>query len=258
MTLAYRLLAPGLGCGAPCPTGWRNAAALDLVVLVGLTGVGKTTLLEALAATPGALLLPDRRRLTDAVILAGPGGGPPPSDRAERFALTRRFAALEPGGMAAILAALCVAPERAAGPALFDGLRGAAEVAHAAAALPRARFIALTAPNALRLERLLGRADPFDRTAAPAQGDPLDAAAGLLDAAAIAGLRARLAAGTLAPAALTEKLAILAAEQRGYDPERTVEALLMAAPDRTLVIDTARLDAAATLAAARGLIAGRR
>jgi hypothetical protein len=257
VSLAYRPLGPGLGCGDPAPAGWLEAAALDLVVLVGLTGVGKTTLLAALGTLPGALSLPDRRRLADAVILAGPAGGPPPGDRAERFAATRRFAADEPGGMAAILAALRLAPGLATGPALFDGLRGEAEVRHAAAALPRARFVALCAPNALRLERLLDRADPFDRTAAPGGADPLAAAEGLLEPAEIDALRRRLAAGALAPAAVAEKLAILAAEQRGYDPERTLAALAAAAPQRTLAIDTAGLDAAATADAARSFIAAR-
>jgi hypothetical protein len=258
VSLPFRLLAPGLGCGDPAPPGWVGAASLDLVVLVGLTGVGKTTLLAALGALPGALVLPDRRRLTDAVILAGPAGAPPPSDRAERFAATRRFAAAEPGGMAAVLAGLRLAPDLARGPVLFDGLRGEAEVRHAAAHLPRARFIALGAPNALRLERLLGRADPFDRAAAADAEDPLAAAAGLLAPAEVAALRRRLATGTLAPRALGEKLAILAAEQRGYDPERTVSALDAAAPERRLVIDTARLGPAATAAAAKAFIAARR
>ncbi|MFO1056024.1 MAG: hypothetical protein U1E53_03560 [Dongiaceae bacterium] len=257
MSFAFRLLAPGLGCGDPAPAGWLGAAVLDLVVLVGVTGVGKTTLLAALGALPGARLLPDRRQLTDAVILA-PAGGPPPADRAERFAATRRFAAAEPGGMAAVLAALRLAPELATGPVLFDGLRGEAEVRHAAAALPRARFVALTAPNALRLERLLGRADPFDRTAAPGGEDPLAAATGLLEPAEVAALRRRLATGALSPRALAEKLAILAAEQRGYDPGRAVAALAAAAAERLLVIDTAQLGPAATAAAARGFIAARR
>lgn len=66
---------------------------LPLLVLVGLTGVGKSTLVEAL----GFPRLPDRRALVDLYVLPR-YGAKPPIPREERFRLTRRFREEFPGG----------------------------------------------------------------------------------------------------------------------------------------------------------------
>ena len=53
---------------------------------------------------------------------------------------------------------------------IFDGLRGADEVAFALKALPLARFAVLNAPDVVRVERLLQRQDAFDQVSRPARG----------------------------------------------------------------------------------------
>lgn len=71
---------------------------VSLLVLVGLTGVGKSTLVEAL----GLPRLPDRRELVDRYVLPR-YGAEPPIPREERFRLTRRFREEFPGGVAEVL-----------------------------------------------------------------------------------------------------------------------------------------------------------
>ena len=77
-----------------------------LLILVGLTGTGKTTAVNALRGQGCRfLLLPNRRDLTDRLIIAhlqqrdGVPVAPVP-DRTQRFAYTRRYRELYPGGMA--------------------------------------------------------------------------------------------------------------------------------------------------------------
>jgi hypothetical protein len=201
---------------------------LELVVLVGLTGVGKSTLVQAL----GLPLLPDRRALVDQYVLPRYGARPP-LPREERFRLTRRFREEFPGGVAEVLARGYAEPRPLL---LFDGLRGEAEVAYALAHLPRARFVVLQAREATRLRRLLGRRDAFDRVA--------------LREEELGELR-RLAEGVLSQKELEEalglapleevlaKLKIVAEEKRNYDPEGPLR--LLSGHPRALVLDTEAL-----------------
>lgn len=210
MTLSESLaaplaVAPGVVAGA-APADWRALRDSALVVLVGLSGVGKTTLSRRLVEA-GLHQTPDRRLLTDRVILpavaeVGEGGE---LDRAARFAATARFRARNPGGMADVLASLSVAPP--AEGMFFDGLRGANEVIAFAAAAPRASFVALTAPDAVRVNRIAGRRDAFDRADSEARA-----------------------------------MKIVSAEAENYDMEATLAALGQAAPGRHLVIDTVASD----------------
>ena len=143
----------------------RPLASWPLIVLVGVTGVGKSTALAALSGPtssgPGLRVLPDRRQVTDAVMI-GPQAGRAVSDREERFALTAHYREAHPGGMAQALGGLWADP-LAAEPLVFDGLRGLNEVQYAAEAFAAWRFINLHAPDALRVRRLLGRGDAFDQ-----------------------------------------------------------------------------------------------
>jgi hypothetical protein len=184
-----------------------------LLFLVGLTGAGKSTVLPLLLAD-GRLELPDRRDLTDRVIIpaalkmdgsaaspgpddsgragapeglgwhAGPepsarharaegsgqrapGGGSKPgrvADRLERFRLTARYRESHPDGIVHALAEH-LAAAGPAGEAVFDGLRGLAEVGAAERRFPGSRFLMLEALPETRVRRLAARGDEFDRLA---------------------------------------------------------------------------------------------
>ncbi|GAA6756136.1 MAG: hypothetical protein ABWJ90_10535 [Thermus sp.] len=208
--------------------GYLPAKEVPLLVLVGLTGVGKSTLVEALALPR----LPDRRELVDRHILPR-YGAKPPLPREERFRYTRLFREEFPGGVAEVLARGYV---EAKGPLLFDGLRGEKEVAFALEHLPHARFVLLHAREATRLKRLLSRQDAFDRVAL-AEGE-------------LQALR-ELARGVLAPGELEEalalappeevlaKLKIVAEEKKNYDPEGPLR--LLRGHPRALLLDTEAL-----------------
>lgn len=259
--LPYLDLGPGLGAGGPIPAGWDAIAARPLLVLVGVTGVGKsTTLAHLMAGDIACSLLPDRRVLTDALIIpamqaaAGLPSGPV-NDRKLRFELTRRYRERFAGGMADALSQLCLDPARRPGLLVFDGLRGENEIAHAATALPRARFAMLDAPDAVRVQRLLGRNDAFDRMAAgaPLAGKParladLDAeSSGLFSTEEEANLLGLVASGAVSAEELRAKLRIVIEERKNYSPAATRAALLAHAGERAVIIDTT-LDAPPTVA----------
>lgn len=209
---------PGPGL-APLPE-------LDLLVVVGLTGVGKTSFTRSLSWP----LLPNRRQLVDHYVLPRLGAAAAGLDREQRFELTARWRRENVGGLAAALAAAYVEPTW---PLVFDGLRGEAEVAYARRHFPRARFVVLEAPARVRLERLLGRADAFDRVAAGAakQEQLHELAPAVLAPGEVEQLSA-----VYPPEYLVEKLKIIAAEQQNYHPTGPRRAL--AGCERALFIDT--------------------
>jgi len=201
---------------------------VPLLVLVGLTGVGKSTLVEAL----GLPRLPDRRELVDRFVLPR-YGATPPLPREERFRLTRRFREEFPGGVAEVLARGYAAPKPLL---LFDGLRGEKEVAFALENLPKALFVLLHAREATRLKRLLSRQDAFDRVRlAPEEEARLKALAqGVLTEEELA------EALSLAPLEeVLAKLKIVAEEKKNYDPEGPLR--LLEGHPRALVLDTEAL-----------------
>jgi hypothetical protein len=232
-----------------------------LLIVVGLTGVGKSTTLEALRkAVPGARLLPNRRALADAYVLPEAQrleGEPqqPVRDRLERFRLTARYRLAHPGGLAHALA--CFLADRPldasrAPLALFDNLRGEAEVAYAVGAFADARFVALEAPAAVRVLRLAGRRDAFDRVGT---GDAaLDATGGTDHDALLARLQrvhglASLAdlpslaadAAGLDPDAVETGARVVTEESLHYDPVAAWSRLEPLPEHRRLRLDTARL-----------------
>ena len=223
-----------------------------LLILVGLTGAGKSTTVERLTADlPIAAMLPDRRALTDEVILPMMTRHPAPvTDRVERFRLTAAFKDRHPGWMGDVLGWLGLPDGVPVGPVLFDGLRGEAEVT-AASALPQARFLVLQCAPEERLWRLCGRNYPFDQAAATGT-DPLETGgeavrrllADLGFAALVSGEVLNRIARTLSergadPAMVSRSASIIVEESRHYDPDAAVAALTRLAADRTLVIDTA-------------------
>jgi hypothetical protein len=267
--LNFSELAPSVGTGAAPTPQWRTIAQAPLVILVGVTGVGKSTTLTALR-THGLVyqLLPDRRDLTDRLIitfLQKQAGRPvqPVTDRTERFALTRQYRTQFPGGMAHAVSQLLIQDAVAADAPtadswwIFDGLRGANEVQAAVQLLPHARFVVLDAPDAVRVKRLLGRGDQFDQVAldaaAPTTAAPQTFAAigvpeavDLFTAAEQSALLALCAPpvghGDVPVDELRKRLVIVSEERRNYDPGAAVAVLQAQAPARTLVIDTTAVD----------------
>ncbi|MER3481325.1 MAG: hypothetical protein C4327_12855 [Meiothermus sp.] len=215
--------------GQPRPADAVPLTDLPLLVLVGLTGVGKSSLLGALEYPT----LPDRREVVDRYVLPL-FGAEPPLGRSERFALTRRFRQEHPGGVAEALAKAHTLPTW---PLLFDGLRGEDEVRYALHHLPRSYFIVLEARDLTRLSRLLNRGDRFDLVR--------------VDAADLGAMQ-ELARGVLSPGELEQalswgvpahdlmaKLKIVAEERKNYDPEGARRALQNS--PRALFLDTETL-----------------
>ncbi len=251
----FTRLTADVGYGTPPLDRWQPIATRPLLVLVGVTGVGKSTTMEALSHA-GLVYhqMPDRRALTDRIIIPQmqeAAGEPvePVSDRARRFAYTRDYRAQHPGGMGEALASLFVDAEVTPGLLLFDGLRGANEVSFAATALPHAHFIVLEAPDVVRVIRLMNRNDPFDMIAARPAGQParkpgrfadlvLPDAAALFSEQEQHALLELVDAGDVTKDDLRAALAIVVEERRNYDPVATRRALEEVAAERTLVVDT--------------------
>ncbi len=153
----------------PPPLYWP-LSQFPLIIIVGLTGVGKSTVVKLLPKSGGTYtMLPDRREMTDKIIIATlqkEAGQTVQiiADRVERFNLTARYRAKYPGGMVHALSQLAVASDQVASFLIFDGLRGLHEVQHAVTFFPQARFVVLDAPDLVRLKRLMKRADSFDTT----------------------------------------------------------------------------------------------
>jgi hypothetical protein len=255
--LPFQEIASHLAVGTNPPAGWHAIKTLPLVILVGVTGVGKSTLLDELSQHGMSyLLLPDRRELTDQLIIShmqAADGLPiaPVTDRGQRFAYTRRYRQLYDGGMAHALTQLWIGADAPANLLLFDGLRGANEVTYAASALPNARFVMLDAPDLVRLQRLLGRGDAFDRISvatsisAPLAGEAasfadlgVPEASSIFDAEEEATILSWLQRGAVTSEELRAKLQIVIEERRSYDPVATLTALRAHAPNTTLYIDT--------------------
>ena len=172
MSTEFELLADGLGVGRP-PAGWVAIVDMPVLILVGVTGVGKSTAVDALRTRWGAIsLLPNRRKIADLLVIPtvqGWDGGPPTvvTDRRRRFDYTGRYRQRHPGGLAHAFSRLVLQRRPATtgrgAVTIFDGLRGADEVSFAAQGLPLARFAVLNAPDVVRVERLLQRQDAFDQ-----------------------------------------------------------------------------------------------
>ena len=273
MSTEFELLADGLGIGRP-PPGWVAIVDMPVLILVGVTGVGKSTTVDALRSRWGEIsLLPNRRKIADLLVIPtvqGWDGDPPTAvtDRRRRFDYTGRYRQRHSGGLAHAFSRL-VLQRQTSGPdrgalTVFDGLRGADEVTFAAQSLPLARFAVLNAPDVVRVERLLQRQDAFDQVSAnaggqrpaPSDGTPnatrhssSDSDGGfrweevaegreLFTGEEQAYLAALVSRGEVDGPELAAKIAIVAAERRNYDPHAAVEILRAAALDRTVVVDT--------------------
>ena len=266
MNAQFQLLEDGLGAGPP-PAGWSAIVDMPVLVLVGVTGVGKSTAVNALRSRwDGASLLPNRRRIADLLVIPTVQGwdGEDPgavTDRRLRFDYTRRYRERYSGGLAHALSRL-VLPRQQAGASvlhIFDGLRGADEVTFAAQSLPLARFAVLHAPDVVRVERLLQRRDAFDQVAGLKadrgfRWEDVEEGRALFTQQEQERLAALVRRGDVDGAELAAKVAIVAAERRNYDPHAAAEILRREAPDRTVVVDTTTHSPAEAAAAIGELI----
>jgi hypothetical protein len=236
------------------PPSFRRLADFPLIILVGLTGVGKSTIISLLKETLNFTLLPDRRRITDEIIITSlqQADGETPTivaDRVKRFEYTARYRTLYPGGMAYALSQLAVDPAEVGPLFLFDGLRGLNEVQHATNYLPQARFIVLDAPDMVRLTRLLKRGDIFDTTKLPASLTGQNMLATLLTIPDIEAVFSEqelrhisrgARAANLSVDEVVKKASIIVEERRNYDSSAARVYLTRALPrPQVLVIDTA-------------------
>ncbi len=141
---------------------------IKIIFIVGLTGVGKSTTLEALKESKFTFtLLPNRRKLTDEIIIPAmqhKQGLPlePVKDRVKRFEFTKSYRENYPSGMTHVLKTYLENEEIPKGTLIFDNLRGVNEVKGGVQGFPNSRFIMLDAPDKVRLQRLVGREDIFD------------------------------------------------------------------------------------------------
>lgn len=210
-------------------TDYSSLQNLEFYILVGVTGVGKSTTLEALQALGvNFSLLPDRRIITDAAIF----GGEIITDREARFARTAQYRQTHPGGMAEALENIYV---QATPLILFDGLRGLNEVQHAALTFPKARFIALDAPDLTRVKRLLGRNDAFDQISQ--RKTNLREIQNITDIFTPQELL-ELEAIPADPSDLEAKVRIVVTERQNYNPKTANAYLNALEPKRVLYLDT--------------------
>ena len=192
--------------------GYHSLRSHPLLMLVALTGTGKTTTLGCLKRILGASgmgVIPSRRELADWIAL------PmmqtligeetlPVADRVRRFAYTRSFAERVPGGMAAVFSWLYLA-DSFSDLVIAEGIRGENEIRHALTRFPAWRIVELTLDPLTRLRRLSERRDRFDR------------AAGAADLSFLPGeLRAEARAMLEAGAIDSKAIAIMAAEVENY------------------------------------------
>ena len=243
--------------GETAPPNFLPVTDLPLVIVIGLTGVGKSTTIQLLTEQGlDFTLLPNRRELADQIIiplLQQEDGQPlqPVTDRVKRFEYTARHRAKYPGGMAHALSQLLIDPQKTKPLFLFDGLRGLEEVQHAVSYFPQARFIVLDASDMTRLTRLLKRDDAFDTTAVSSTLTSQNLIASFMtipDLEAVFDeeqLRqvARIArAAKISNDSVVKKVTIIVEERRNYDPD-TARVFLTRSrpPNPVLVIDTANL-----------------
>ena len=149
--------------------GYDRLSHLPVLMLVALTGTGKTTALNALSTRYedkyDGNRLPSRRHLADFIIiptaqaLAGETIQPI-TDREQRFHYTRLFSNQVEGGMASIYASLCCRESTV--PLISEGIRGHQEIKYALSYCPSWQVMELSLNPVTRLQRLSSREDRFD------------------------------------------------------------------------------------------------
>ena len=247
-------LQPCLAAGSSPPPGWQPISSLRLIIIVGVTGTGKTTATKNLTKNGFDFqLLPDRRFLTDKLIIA-----PLQREdcqevktlpRMQRVPYIRRYKQRHPAGLAYAVSKLFVDPTTCKDFWVFNGLRGEEEVKYAIEAIPKAQFIVLDAIDIVRAQRLIRRHDPYDQMQEKehkANIEKVDSfeAIGVPEAAEMFSteeeqqLLKMAKNGHVKVTEVRDILKLLSVERSLYKKEATISTLLSLAPDRTLLIDT--------------------
>lgn len=251
-----RLLRVGWRAGYDKARAMEKASFVEnqaLIFVVGLTGVGKSSSLEGIQVQRNVTLLPNRRALTDRIIIPAVQvweGKPaaPVTDRLERFDYTRRYRERHPGGVVhALERYLANTPLSQANnnhPVLFDNIRGQDETRYAVNTFANSRFIILDAPPLERLKRMTTRQDSFDHVRATRlENDTFIAnLQAIADADRVFDLYevARLEAAGYDEDALLTGVRIISREQVHYDAQAALSVLEHLPENRLLYLDTSQ------------------
>lgn len=238
----------GMVCGVEKT---RVSNELALIFVVGLTGVGKSSSLEGVHAQRSITLLPNRRELTDHVIIPvvqhwEGRAVEAVTDRLERFEYTRRYRERHSGGVVhALEAYLETVTLPTDTPILFDNIRGEDEARYAVNTFTNSRFIILDAPPLERLKRMATRKDNFDQVRATRlENDTFIANLQTVpDADKVFDLYevARLEAAGYDEDALLTGVRIITQEQVHYDAQAALKVLEHLPENRFLHVDTSKL-----------------
>ena len=223
---------------------------LAITFIVGLTAVGKTTTLEALQ-NRHVYLLPNRRELTDTIIIPDMQEklGQPKArviDRLERFSLTKAYREHHPEGIIHALKHYIDQVTLPTKTLLFDNIRGLNECQAAHTSFSNARFLFLDAPYRVRLERLIGRNDAFDRvtikTADKSFEERLQRLYGIEFMFSQSELEHLYTSPQDKQKAILDALSILSKEYENYNSEKALKYLQTKLDDkRLLYLDSSKL-----------------
>jgi shikimate kinase len=230
--------------GACNETGYLSITDFPLIILVGLTGSGKTTLCKLFESQKNLYILPERRELTDKIIIPffDQRGNADNYSREERFEFSRQYRKLNPGGMAFILTQMHFRLANGKDILVFDGLRGENEILYAVNELKNSIFIFLDTKDSVRIRRLIKRRDHFDKSRNEMNEFDLEQLSEFFSTEEINEIREDIIYGRLEEKELIEKTQIVKAERNNYSPEKSKEILLRTAKERTFIYDTSLLE----------------
>lgn len=238
-------LSDAIGAGDTKNDQYRPLDQFFSCILVGVTGAGKTTLETRLLKKYLFYPLPGRRTLTNRIILPlmqqNDNTHGPVNDRNQRFAYTKGFRDIHPGGMGYVLSQIKIKDVNHSTPILFDGLRGIDEIRYAVKAIVSAFFIVLTAPDHIRIKRLLSRQDPFDKIKGRITASDVVQFKKICSSSQQEALFEYAKKIGVSEAAVYEKAKIMIKERENYDHEAASGFLTGTVPDRTIVIDSSKL-----------------
>ena len=214
----------------------------EIIFLVGLTAVGKTSSVNALTQN-SYKLLPNRRALTDMIIIPKVQkesglAKEPVTDRTKRFEITAKYRQSHPAGIVSALKDYLKNQEN--GNYIFDNIRGKNELEAAVGNFNNSRFVFLDAPYKVRLQRLIKRNDDFDFvTNTAAENDLLRNLENIEKANELFDLE-HLATLGHERESLISAVRIIAAEYKNYNSETAKEFLFSLDKQKYVYIDTSK------------------